>query len=214
MNRILLSLLVILWKLLLLFPRPMHKGLVYFFGNLIYLMPIKRNKISQKNIELCFPKLYQEERKKSVRRKLNILELEFKDKNVLLVDDSIVRGTTSTKIIQMAREAGAKKIYFASAAPAIKYQNLYGIDMPDTKELVASNKNHDEIAKEIGTDWLIYQNLEDLIESVGEGNPDIKEFETSIFTGEYITPLGENYLADLENSRQDELKMQREKSAS
>ena len=157
---------------------------------------------------------YQEERRKSVRRKLNILELEFKDKNVLLVDDSIVRGTTSTKIIQMAREAGAKKIYFASAAPAIKYQNLYGIDMPDTKELVASNKNHDEIAKEIGTDWLIYQNLEDLIESVGEGNPDIKEFETSIFTGEYITPLGENYLADLENSRQDELKMQREKSAS
>jgi amidophosphoribosyltransferase len=157
---------------------------------------------------------YQEERKKSVRRKLNILELEFKDKNVLLVDDSIVRGTTSTKIIQMAKEAGAKKIYFASAAPAIKYQNLYGIDMPDTKELIASNKNHDEIAEEIGTDWLIYQNLEDLIESVGEGNPDIKEFETSIFTGEYITPLGENYLADLENSRQDELKMQREKSAS
>ena len=157
---------------------------------------------------------YQEERKKSVRRKLNILELEFKDKNVLLVDDSIVRGTTSTKIIQMAKEAGAKKIYFASAAPAIKYQNLYGIDMPDTKELIASNKNHDEIAQEIGTDWLIYQNLEDLIESVGEGNPDIKEFETSIFTGEYITPLGENYLADLENSRQDELKMQREKSAS
>jgi amidophosphoribosyltransferase len=157
---------------------------------------------------------YQEERKKSVRRKLNILELEFKDKNVLLVDDSIVRGTTSTKIIQMAKEAGAKKIYFASAAPAIKYQNLYGIDMPDTKELIASNKNHDEIAQEIGTDWLIYQNLEDLIESVGEGNPDIKEFETSIFTGEYITPLGENYLADLENSRQDELKMQRDKSAS
>jgi amidophosphoribosyltransferase len=114
----------------------------------------------------------------------------------------------------MAKEAGAKKIYFASAAPAIKYQNLYGIDMPDTKELIASNKNHDEIAEEIGTDWLIYQNLEDLIESVGEGNPDIKEFETSIFTGEYITPLGENYLADLENSRQDELKMQREKSAS
>jgi amidophosphoribosyltransferase len=86
--------------------------------------------------------------------------------------------------------------------------------MPDTKELIASNKNHDEIAQEIGTDWLIYQNLEDLIESVGEGNPDIKEFETSIFTGEYITPLGENYLADLENSRQDELKMQRDKSAS
>ncbi len=155
---------------------------------------------------------YQEERKKSVRRKLNILDLEFQGKNVLLVDDSIVRGTTSKKIIEMAREAGAKKVYFASAAPAIKYQNLYGIDMPATSELIASNRTDEEVAKEIDADWLIYQTLDDLINAVQEGNPSIKEFETSIFTGEYITPLGENYLEELENSRKDELKIQREKS--
>ena len=155
---------------------------------------------------------YQEERKKSVRRKLNILDLEFDGKNVLLVDDSIVRGTTSKKIIEMAREAGANKVYFASAAPAIKYQNLYGIDMPATSELIASNKSDEDVAKEINADWLIYQKLDDLIESVKEGNPEIEEFETSIFTGEYMTPLVENYLEDLENTRKDELKMQREKS--
>ena len=155
---------------------------------------------------------YQEERKKSVRRKLNILDLEFDGKNVLLVDDSIVRGTTSKKIIEMAREAGANKVYFASAAPAIKYQNLYGIDMPATSELIASNKSDEDVAKEINADWLIYQKLDDLIESVKEGNPKIEEFETSIFTGEYMTPLVENYLEDLENTRKDELKMQREKS--
>ena len=155
---------------------------------------------------------YQEERKKSVRRKLNILDLEFEGKNVLLVDDSIVRGTTSKKIIEMAKDAGAKKVYFASAAPAIKYQNLYGIDMPATSELVASNRTEDEVSKEIGADWLVYQTLEDLIENCQYGNPNIKEFETSIFTGKYITPLGENYLEDLEVSRQDEVKAQREKA--
>ena len=155
---------------------------------------------------------YQEERKKSVRRKLNILDLEFDGKNVLLVDDSIVRGTTSKKIIEMAREAGAKKVYFASAAPAIKYQNLYGIDMPATSELIASNKSDEDVALEINADWLIYQKLEDLIDSVSEGNPEIQEFETSIFTGKYITPLVENYLEELEKTRKDELKMQREKS--
>jgi len=155
---------------------------------------------------------YQEERKKSVRRKLNILDLEFQGKNVLLVDDSIVRGTTSKKIIEMARASGAKKVYFASAAPPIKYQNLYGIDMPSTSELIASNKTDDEVAKEIDADWLIYQTLDDLIDTVQVGNPEINEFETSIFTGKYITPLVENYLEDLENTRKDELKMQREKS--
>ena len=112
----------------------------------------------------------------------------------------------------MAREAGANKVYFASAAPAIKYQNLYGIDMPATSELIASNKSDEDVAKEINADWLIYQKLDDLIESVKEGNPEIEEFETSIFTGEYMTPLVENYLEDLENTRKDELKMQREKS--
>ena len=132
----------------------------------------------------------------------------------MLFDYSIVRGTTSKKIIEMAREAGAKKVYFASAAPAIKYQNLYGIDMPATSELIASNRSNDEVAKEIDADWLIYQTLEDLIETVRFGNPEINEFETSIFTGEYITPLVENYLEELEISRKDELKMQREKSKS
>ena len=175
-------------------------------------VPYREGFVKNRYIGRTFIMPYQEERKKSVRRKLNILDLEFNGKNVLLVDDSIVRGTTSKKIIEMAREAGANKVYFASAAPAIKYQNLYGIDMPATSELIASNKSDEDVASEINADWLIYQKLEDLIDSVQEGNPEINEFETSIFTGEYITPLVENYLEDLENSRKDELKMQREKS--
>ena len=173
-------------------------------------VPYREGFVKNRYIGRTFIMPYQEERKKSVRRKLNILDLEFRGKNVLLVDDSIVRGTTSKEIIEMAKESGAKKVYFASAAPAIKYQNLYGIDMPATKELVASNRTHEEVAKEIGADWLIYQSLEDLIDTVQYGNPDIKEFETSIFTGDYITPLGENYLQDLEDSRQDDVKAQRE----
>ena len=175
-------------------------------------VPYREGFVKNRYIGRTFIMPYQEERKKSVRRKLNILDLEFDGKNVLLVDDSIVRGTTSKKIIEMAREAGANKVYFASAAPAIKYQNLYGIDMPATSELIASNKSDEDVAKEINADWLIYQKLDDLIESVKEGNPEIEEFETSIFTGEYMTPLVENYLEDLENTRKDELKMQREKS--
>ncbi|MEK9650223.1 MAG: amidophosphoribosyltransferase [Gammaproteobacteria bacterium] len=155
---------------------------------------------------------YQEERKKSVRRKLNILDLEFKDKNVLLVDDSIVRGTTSKKIIEMARGAGAKKVYFASAAPPVRYQNLYGIDMAATEELVASNKSVEEIALEIGADYLIYQDLEDLIASVSEGNPEIQEFEDSIFTGNYPTRMADNYLEELKVKRADASKILRERS--
>ena len=174
--------------------------------------PYREGFVKNRYIGRTFIMPYQEERKKSVRRKLNILDLEFQGKNVLLVDDSIVRGTTSKKIIEMAREAGANKVYFASAAPAIKYQNLYGIDMPATAELIASMKTNEEVAKEIDADWLIYQRLEDLIDAVKTGNPDIQNFETSIFTGKYITPLVENYLEDLERSRKDELKMQREKS--
>ena len=175
-------------------------------------VPYREGFVKNRYIGRTFIMPYQEERKKSVRRKLNILDLEFQGKNVLLVDDSIVRGTTSKKIIEMAREAGANKVYFASAAPAIKYQNLYGIDMPATSELIASNKTDDEVAEEINSDWLIYQRLDDLIDAVKVGNPEIEDFETSIFTGKYITPLVENYLEDLENSRKDELKMQREKS--
>ena len=175
-------------------------------------IPYREGFVKNRYIGRTFIMPYQEERKKSVRRKLNILEEEFHGKNVLLVDDSIVRGTTSKKIIEMARDAGAKKVYFASAAPPIKYQNLYGIDMPATSELIASNKSNSEVAEDISADWLIYQSLEDLIEAAKEGNPDILEFETSIFTGVYITPLIENYLEDLENTRKDELKIQREKS--
>ena len=175
-------------------------------------IPYREGFVKNRYIGRTFIMPYQEERKKSVRRKLNILDLEFQGKNVLLVDDSIVRGTTSKKIIEMARDSGANKVYFASAAPAIKYQNLYGIDMPATSELIASNKSDKEVAKEINADWLIYQTLEDLVDTVSAGNPEIKEFETSIFTGNYITPLVENYLEDLEKSRRDELKTQREKS--
>ena len=153
-----------------------------------------------------------EERKKSVRRKLNILDLEFKDKNVLLVDDSIVRGTTSKQIIEMVREAGAKKVLFASAAPPVKFQNLYGIDMAATKELVAHNKSESEIAEIIGADELIYQTLNDLISSVQEGNPEIKEFETSIFTGKYPTEIDDGYLENLEEERSDIVKMSKTKN--
>ena len=175
-------------------------------------IPYREGFVKNRYIGITFIMPYQEERKKSVRRKLNILDLEFDGKNVLLVDDSIVRGTTSKKIIEMARDAGAKKVYFASAAPAIKYQNLYGIDMPTTSELIASNRSNEEVANEINADWLIYQTLEDLIDTAKSGNPDITEYETSIFTGEYITPLVENYLEELESSRKDEIKTQREKS--
>ena len=175
-------------------------------------VPYREGFVKNRYIGRTFIMPYQEERRKSVRRKLNILDLEFEGKNVLLVDDSIVRGTTSRKIIEMAKEAGAKKVYFASAAPAIKYQNLYGIDMPATSELIAANRTDEEVAREIGADWLVYQTLADLIETCQFGNPDIKEFETSIFTGEYITPLGDTYLEDLEISRQDEVKAQREKA--
>ncbi|MBL4582328.1 MAG: amidophosphoribosyltransferase [Gammaproteobacteria bacterium] len=149
----------------------------------------------------------QSQRKKSVRQKLNAIDLEFKGKNVLLVDDSIVRGTTCKQIIQMARDAGAAKVYFASAAPAIRYPNVYGIDMPSADELIASGKTEKEIEEAIGADWLIYQDLEDLISTALEGNPDIKEYECSVFNGEYVTgDVDEIYLRRLENLRSDAAK--------
>ncbi len=174
--------------------------------------PYRQGFVKNRYIGRTFIMPFQEERKKSVRRKLNILDLEFKDKNVLLVDDSIVRGTTSKQIIDMAREAGAKKVIFASASPPVRYQNLYGIDMAATKELVANNKSEDEVAKVIGADKLIYQTLEDLINSVQEGNPEIDNFETSIFTGQYPTPLDDGYLENLESSRSDVVKMAEQKA--
>ncbi|WP_299591801.1 amidophosphoribosyltransferase [uncultured Microbulbifer sp.] len=149
----------------------------------------------------------QKQRKKSVRQKLNPIELEFRGKNVLLVDDSIVRGTTCKQIIQMAREAGANKVYFASAAPAVKYPNVYGIDMPSATELVAHNRTTEEVCEEIGADWLIYQELEDLVESSAEGNSEIQEFDCAVFDGKYITgDVTEEYLESLHAARNDNAK--------
>ena len=149
----------------------------------------------------------QKERKKSVRQKLSAIELEFKDKNVLLVDDSIVRGTTSKEIVLMARSAGAKKVYFASAAPPVRYPNVYGIDMASKNEFVAHNKTTEEVCKSIGADKLIYQNLDDLIWSVRQGNPDIKNFDCSCFDGNYLTKdIDKPYLDKLEVQRSDKVK--------
>ena len=147
-------------------------------------------------------------RKKSIEQKLNPIEIEFQDKNVLLVDDSIVRGNTSKKIVQMVRDNGAKKVFFASASPPVRYQNIYGIDMPATKELIASNKSIEEIKSHIGADELIYQDLEDLILSAKRGNPDIIEFEDSVFTGKYRTGnITNEYLDELEKSRCDKARV-------
>jgi amidophosphoribosyltransferase len=176
-------------------------------------LPYRQGFVKNRYVGRTFIMPNQEERKKSVRRKLNILDLEFKDKNVLLVDDSIVRGTTSKRIIEMAKEAGAKKVYFSSAAPPVKFQNLYGIDMAATNELIASGKTDEEVADAIGADWLIYQDLKDLIDSAREGNPAIENFEVSIFDGKYPTSVSSDYLEDLEVTRGDERKAAREKSS-
>ena len=151
----------------------------------------------------------QKERVKSVRRKLNPMELEFRNKVVLLVDDSIVRGTTSKQIVQMAREAGARKVYLASAAPPVRHPNVYGIDMPAVSELVAHGRSEAEIEAFIGCDWLIYQDLPDLIAAVQEGNPELQHFDTSCFSGEYVTGLSDGYLQQLEAARSDGAKQKR-----
>ncbi len=151
----------------------------------------------------------QEERLRSVHRKLNVIDLELRDKNVLLVDDSIVRGTTSTQIIQMARKAGARKVYFASAAPPVRFPNIYGIDMPAANELIAHGKTNLEIQQEIGADWLIYQELDDLVGACREGNADITHFDTSVFSGEYVTGVKPGYLEELEQQRSDQSKSRR-----
>ncbi|MEL7298092.1 MAG: amidophosphoribosyltransferase [Pseudomonadota bacterium] len=146
----------------------------------------------------------QELREQSVRRKLNAIDLEFRGKAVLLVDDSIVRGTTSQQIIRMAREAGARKVYFASAAPPVRFPNVYGIDMPAANELVAHGRTETEIEREIGADWLIYQDLDGLVESVKHNHSVINEFDTSCFSGDYITgDVTADYLAGVEAQRAD-----------
>ena len=147
----------------------------------------------------------QQQRKKSVKQKLNAIDLEFSGKNVLLVDDSIVRGTTCNQIIEMAREAGAKNVYFASAAPEVRYPNVYGIDMPAVTELIAHDRTVPEIEKAIGADWLVSQDLEDLQRScLGGADTEVKEFDCSVFNSEYVTgDINEAYFQRLEIARSD-----------
>ena len=146
-----------------------------------------------------------------MRRKLNAIDLEFRGKNVLLVDDSIVRGTTSRQIIRLAREAGARKVYFASAAPPVKFPNVYGIDMPAANELIANGRSVQEIESLIGADRLIFQDLHGLIRSVRHDNSTITEFDTSCFSGEYVTgKVSNEYLTALEALRNDAAKSRRQ----
>ncbi|MEQ1602712.1 MAG: amidophosphoribosyltransferase [Methylophilaceae bacterium] len=154
-------------------------------------------------------------RKKSVRQKLNPIGMEFKGKNVLLVDDSIVRGTTSKQIVQMARDAGANKVYFASAAPPVRYPNVYGIDMPTRDELLATDRTDAEICAEIGADALIYQDLEALVHDIRLSNPDIEFFDCSCFDGNYVTgDIDEAYLAKIEAARGDAAKQDKPANSS
>ncbi len=170
-------------------------------------LPYRQGFVKNRYIGRTFIMPGQAERKKSVRRKLNAINTEFYGKNVLLVDDSIVRGTTSEQIIDMARSAGAKKVYFASAAPEIRFPNVYGIDMPSANELIAHGRELDDICDLIGADKLIYQTIDDLVAAVGEGNHDIKAFETSVFDGNYITnDIDQHYLEKLDASRSDNIK--------
>ena len=172
-------------------------------------VPFREGFVKNRYIGRTFIMPGQGERVKSVRRKLNAIPLEFNKKNVLLVDDSIVRGTTSRQIIQMAREAGAKNVYFASAAPPVRYPNVYGIDMPSTSELIAAGRTEKEIEKLLGADWLIYQDLKDLEWAVRDGNEKLTHFDTSCFSGEYVTGLEDQYLEQIQMLRSDDAKAAR-----
>lgn len=167
-------------------------------------LPYRQGFVKNRYIGRTFIMPGQGQRKKSVKRKLNAIWQEFKGKNVLLVDDSIVRGTTSEQIIDMAREAGANKVYFASAAPEIRFPNVYGIDMPSANELIAHGHDAESVCKIIGADGLIFQSLTDLVEAVRSQNPDIKKFETSVFDGVYVTnDITQEYLNRLDAARND-----------
>ncbi len=169
--------------------------------------PYRQGFVKNRYVGRTFIMPGQQARRQSVRRKLNANRAEFRGKNVLLVDDSIVRGTTSEQIVEMAREAGANKVYLASAAPEIRFPNVYGIDMPSANELIAHGREVDEIAKIIGADALIFQNLDDLIEAVREDNLDIQQFECSVFNGVYVTKdVDQAYLDYLESLRGDDAK--------
>jgi amidophosphoribosyltransferase len=178
-------------------------------------VPMRDGFVKNRYIGRTFIMPEQHVRKKSVRKKLNPIEVEFKGKNVLLVDDSIVRGTTCKQIIQMARDAGAKKVYFASAAPPVRYPNVYGIDMPVRQELIAYNKDIGQICKLIGADKLFYQTVEDLIKALNEANPQLSDFEASVFNGKYIVGgIDENYMQLLEAARSDAAKSKRNGNSS
>ncbi|HEY0666308.1 MAG TPA: amidophosphoribosyltransferase [Gallionella sp.] len=165
-------------------------------------IPFREGFVKNRYIGRTFIMPGQAMRKKSVRQKLNAIGVEFKDKNVLLVDDSIVRGTTSREIVQMARDAGALKVYFASAAPPVRFPNVYGIDMPSRTELIATGRSDEEICREIGADGLIYQDLDDLKAAVRKANPAITDFDASCFDGHYITgDITPQYLDMIEAAR-------------
>ncbi|NMH61278.1 amidophosphoribosyltransferase [Alteromonas ponticola] len=165
-------------------------------------LPYRQGFVKNRYIGRTFIMPGQTMRKKSVRRKLNAISSEFKGKNVLLVDDSIVRGTTSGQIIEMARESGANKVYFASAAPEIRFPNVYGIDMPSANELIAYGREIDQIADLIQADGLIFQDLSDLVEAVREENDSITQFEISVFDGNYITAdIDQQYLEKIDLAR-------------
>ena len=167
-------------------------------------LPYREGFVKNRYIGRTFIMPGQAARRKSVRQKLNTIAQEFRGKSVLLVDDSIVRGTTSREIVQMARDAGARKVYFASAAPPVRYANVYGIDMPSRHELIASDRSDEEICREIGADGLIYQDLDALKAAVHSLNPSITVFETSCFDGCYVTgDVSAEYLSSVENLRSD-----------
>jgi amidophosphoribosyltransferase len=172
-------------------------------------VPFREGLVKNRYVGRTFIMPGQGERVRSVRRKLNPIKLEFRKKNVLLVDDSIVRGTTSRQIVQMAREAGARKVYFASAAPPVRYPNVYGIDMPAASELVAHDRSVEEVREFIGADWLIYQDLPDLVDAITEGNEDLHQFDDSCFSGRYVTGVEPEYLQRIERARSDGAKAAR-----
>jgi amidophosphoribosyltransferase len=171
-------------------------------------VPYREGFIKNRYIGRTFIMPGQAIRRKSVQQKLNAIGMEFKGKNVLLVDDSIVRGNTSREIVTMARASGARKVFFASAAPPVRYPNVYGIDMPTREELIACDRTEAEIAREIGCDELIYQDLAALREDVHSVNPKVVNFEDSCFSGVYVTgDVTQEYLAGVEARRRDGAKM-------
>ena len=178
-------------------------------------LPYREGFIKNRYIGRTFIMPGQGIRRKSVRQKLNSIAMEFQGKNVLLVDDSIVRGNTSREIVQMARESGARKVFFASAAPPVRFPNVYGIDMPTREELIACGRTEAEVAREIGCDELIYQDLEALREAVRSVNPRVSNFEDSCFSGVYITgDITKEYLEGVEAQRRDGAKMADQESES